>query len=117
MYFNKTHCSMTFDLFLVDLKLLTPLTPASDSGGHRSCTLPGVRKTKMEIYLHFDACEDSAFSVKGLTDLFNVLIYHSLSIFSLSLLSIHKRQEKKTHKKKQQPLNPLTSCSVSRRII
>lgn len=26
MYFNKTRCSMTFDLFLVDLKLLTSVT-------------------------------------------------------------------------------------------
>lgn len=46
MYFNKTHCSMTFDLFPVDLQLLTPLTLADDSGGCRSCRLPGVRRQR-----------------------------------------------------------------------
>lgn len=35
-YFNKTHCSMTFDLFSVDLKPLTPLTlqPVTVVDGH-----------------------------------------------------------------------------------
>lgn len=46
MYFNKTHCSMTFDLFSADLQLLTPLTLADDSGGCRSCSLPGVRRQR-----------------------------------------------------------------------
>ncbi len=45
-YFNKAHCSTTFDLFSVDPELLTPLTLVSDSGGHRSCTLPGVRRQR-----------------------------------------------------------------------
>lgn len=50
-YFNKTHCSMTFDLFTVDPELLTPLTLAGDSGGQRSCTLLGVmRQSERLIY-------------------------------------------------------------------
>lgn len=43
-YFNKTHCSMTFDLFSADPQLLTPLTLASDRGGHRTPSLPDLQR-------------------------------------------------------------------------
>lgn len=57
-YFNKTHCSETFDPFSVDL---IPLTQASDSGGHRSQSFPIVG----EIHLQIDVCEDSNLFDKG----------------------------------------------------
>lgn len=57
---------MTFDLFSVDPELLTPLTLASDSGGHTDPVHFLVWEDKEgEIHLQIDACEDSAFPVRG----------------------------------------------------
>lgn len=65
-YFNKTRCSMTFDPFTVDPVLLTPLTPASDSGGQRSCKLCGEwrQRGRDSFTERCTVREDSVFSVK-----------------------------------------------------
>lgn len=55
MYFNKTRCSVTFDLFLVDLKLPTSLTLTPVTAADRACPLPAA-----DIYLHIDPREEFA---------------------------------------------------------
>lgn len=44
-YFNKTHCSVTFDPLSVDL---IPFTLARDSGGHVSVSLPIVKTIHLQ---------------------------------------------------------------------
>lgn len=53
MYFNKTHCSMTFDPFLGDLELLTPLTPAGDKRWTHILYSSCCEETKRVIYVFY----------------------------------------------------------------
>lgn len=53
MYFNKTHCSMTFDPFLGDLELLTPLTPAGDKRWTHILYSSCCEETKRVIYAFY----------------------------------------------------------------
>lgn len=53
MYFNKTHCSMTFGLLSDDLQLLTPLTPTSDRGRTHFLYSTRCEETKRVIYVFY----------------------------------------------------------------
>lgn len=46
MYFNKTRCSMTFDLFLVDLKLPTSLTLTAVTAPEAEPVLSSLQEDK-----------------------------------------------------------------------
>lgn len=102
MHFNKTRCSVTFDLFL-----RWPQAPdlsnanASDSAGSRARPLPAEEGQRW-IFIYTSTHERiHRLSVNVLADLFNLLIFHSLSSSffpPLSSFSIHKCQEKKANK-------------------
>lgn len=102
MYFNKTHCSTTFDPSSVDLKLLTPLTLGSDSGGHRSCAFPGaLRQRRKCVYTPVRARIRHFQSMLRQGLLIVLIIPSFISFFSLSLLcpSINVRKRSQTSAK------------------
>lgn len=104
MHFNKTRCSATFDLFL-----RWPQAPdlsnanASDSAGSRARPLPAAGGQRW-IFIYTSTHERiHRLSVNVLADLFNLLIFHSLSssFFPLSPLfpSINVKKRKQTSTK------------------
>lgn len=55
MYFNKTRCSMAFDLVLVDLKLPTSLTLTPVTALDAEAVFFSLRRRiKEDTYLHMD---------------------------------------------------------------
>lgn len=103
MYFNKTRSFVAFGLSSVDLQLPSslPLTPGTALDAEPRPRLPAGGRRRILIYTSTHE-RIRRLSVNVLTDLFNLLIFHSLSsfFFSSSLFpSINVKKGKQTSAK------------------